>query len=160
MSEFDSLRPRKPLTLGSFLLVALAAMVLFVPTFSAHLAVMNAVSIDATVSEVAVSEDGEDLLLSIRVHNPTRSAFTASYGLISGSVDGERVTELGIEVEETTIPSGETKSVPVRVGIEDGYGEEIADAVESGRLDVTGNLEGSIQDAQVEVEVTEGEDDG
>lgn len=150
--------PRKPVTMGSFLLVALVAVALFVPTFSAHIAVMNSVSIDATPTDYAVSEDGDHVVVQIRIENPTRSEFTASYGDLYGKVDGEQVTGFGMELEETTIPAGETKTVTARVSIKDGERETVADAIESGRLDVSGLLQGTIKDGEVEIEVTEGED--
>lgn len=151
-------RPRKPLTLGSFLLVTLAATALFVPAFAGHTAVMNKVSIDATTTDVALSEDGTHVVVDIRVENPTGSAFTAKYGDLYGKQGDTLLTSLDVEVEETTIPAGETRTVTARVGIKDGYREEAADAVESGELGVTGQLRGTIQDVDVQIDVTEGED--
>lgn len=149
--------PRKPILLGSFVLVAIVTVAVFVPTLSAHISVMNAVSIDATPTEYAVSDDGETLVVTVRVDNPTRSAFTASYGQLYAEIDGEEVTELST-VEETTVSSGGSVRVTVDLDIEDGYGDRVADAVESGRLTVYGTLDGTIQDAQVRVEVVEGDD--
>ncbi|WP_135826937.1 hypothetical protein [Halorussus ruber] len=159
MTDRTRFSPRKPVTLGSFLVVALVAVALFVPSFSAHVAVMNAVSIDGTPTDYAVSDDGDHVVVDIRVHNPTRSAFTARYGDLYGKIDGEQVTGFGMDVEETTIPSGESGVVTARISIEDGEREAVADAVESGRLHVSGVLEGTIQDKQVEIDVTE-DDDG
>jgi hypothetical protein len=159
MTDRAKFAPRKPITLGSFLLVALVAVALFVPSFSAHVAVMNAVSIDATPTDYAVSDDGDHVVVEIRVQNPTRSAFTARYGDLYGKIDGEQVTGFGIEVEETAIPSGETGTVTARISIEEDEREAVADAVKSGRLHVSGILEGQIRNKQVEVDVTE-DDDG
>lgn len=158
MTDRTRFAPRKPVTTGSFLLVALVAVVLFVPTFSAHVAVMNTVSIDATPTDYAVSDDGDWVVVEIHVENPTRSGFTASYADLYGKVDGERVTGFGSEVGETTVPSGETGTVTARVSIADGEREAVASAVESGRLRVSGLLEGTIRNEQVEIDVTEGDD--
>lgn len=159
MTDYTAVVPRKPFALGSFLLVLLAVTALFVPAFSAHVAVMNKVSIDATATDYALSENGENVVVDIRVRNPTRSAFTAAYGQLYGKVGDEQLTGLGVEVEKTTIPAGETKTVTVRISVKDGHLEEMADAIDSGRLTVTGQLEGTIQDAQVMIEVGE-ENDG
>lgn len=159
MNDRTSLRPRKPLTTGSFLVVLVAGAALFAPTMSAHIAVMNAVNIDATPTDYALSDDGDAVVVEIRVHNPTRSAFTASYGELYGKFDGTTVTTLSVEVEDTTVPAGGTETVTARIAIADGYREEAAEAVESDRLRVTGLLEGRIQDVEVEVEVAEGGDD-
>lgn len=159
MSDRTPFRPHKPLTLGSFLVVALVAVVLFVPTFSAHVAVLNTVSIDATPTEYALSEDGETLLVQIAIDNPTGSAFTASYGLLYGKIDGEQVTGSGVDVEEATIPAGETGTVTVHVSVEEGRSDEVAEAIESGTLHVSGQLRGSIQDKDVQIGVTEDSDE-
>ena len=159
MTDHKPVVPRKPFALGSFLLALLAVTALFVPAFSAHLAVMNKVSIDATATGYALSEDGERVIVDISVRNPTRSAFTAAYGQLYGEVGDEQLTGLGVEVEETTIPPGETATVTTRISVKDGHREELADAIESGRLQVTGQLEGTIQDARVIIEVGE-ENDG
>lgn len=158
MTDRTFFRPRKPFTLGSFLLVALVATALFVPTFSGHTAVMNKVSIDATATDVALSEDEKHVVVEIRVENPTRSAFTAQFGTLYGKVGDEHLTGLGVEVEETEIPAGETRTVTARVEIKDGYREETADAIESGELTVTGQLRGTIQEVDVQIDVTEGDD--
>jgi hypothetical protein len=158
MPDSTPFRPRKPFVLGSFLLVALVAVGLFVPTFAGHTAVMNKVSIDATTTDYHVADDGETLVVQVRVRNPTGSAFTARYASLYGNVDGKQLTSLGVEIRETTVPAGETKTVTAHVGIKDGYSEEVADAVESGTLRVTGQLRGSIQDAEVQIDVTEGDD--
>lgn len=159
MTVRQPLWSRNLVTLGSFFLVAAVTVALFVPTFSAHVAVLNTVSIDATPTSYAVAEDGEHLLVEIEVHNPTRSAFTAEYGNLYGKIGDEQVTTLGLDVTETKIPPGETRTVPVRIGIEDGHRDEVTDAIESGRLAVTGQLQGTIQSEDVEVEVTEEGDD-
>lgn len=158
MTDRTGFSLRKPITTGSFLVVALVAAALFVPTFSAHVAVMNTVSIDATPTDYAVSDDGDHVVVQIRVDNPTRSAFTARYADLYGKIDGERVTGFGMEVEETTIRAGETGTVTARVSIEEGQRQRVADAVESGELGVSGLLQGTIRDEQVEIEVTEGQD--
>lgn len=160
MSDRNPLWPRKPVTVGTFLVIAVVAVALFVPTLSAHLAAMNTVSIDATPTDYAVSDDGETLLVEIRVDNPTRAAFTASYGNLYGKVGDRQVTSLVTDVEETTIPSGETETVVARIGIEDDNRETVAEAVEAGTIAVTGQLEGTIQNARVEIEVTTEGDDG
>lgn len=158
MTDRTGFSPRKPITMGSFLLVALVAAALFVPTLSAHIAVMNTVSIDATPTDYAVSDDGDYVVVQIQIQNPTRSEFTARYGDLYGKVEGERVTGFGMEVEETTVPSGETRTVTARISIEEGRRDEVADAVESGQLHVSGLLQGMIKDEDVEIEVTEGKD--
>lgn len=158
MTDRLLLAPRKPRTLWSFLLVALIATALFVPTFSGYTAMMNKVNIDATTTDVALSEDGERVVVDIRVENPTGSAFTARYGSLYGKVDDRLLTGLGVEVETTKIPPGETRTVTARIEKKDGHGDELEDAVESGELAVTGQLEGTIQEADVEVQVTEGDD--
>lgn len=159
MADRTLLRPRKPLALGSFLLVALVAGVLFVPTFSGHLAVMNTVSIDATATDVTLSEDGEQLVVEIAVRNPTRAEFTASYGRLYGKADGTQLTGTGNDVEETTIPAGETRTVAARISVPEKHREQAAEAVDAGTVVVTGQLEGSIRDQRTEIEVTE-ETDG
>ncbi|UPV73583.1 DUF916 domain-containing protein [Halorussus limi] len=159
MTDRTLFRPRKPVAMGSFLLVALVAAALFVPTFMGHLAVTNAVSIDATATDVALSEDGERLVVRIEVHNPTRAAFTATYGQLYGKVGGTKLTGTGYEVERTTIPAGETRTVTARVSVPEEHRERAAEAVEAGAVVVTGQLEGSIRDQRVEIEVTE-ETDG
>lgn len=158
MTDRTLFQPRKPFTLGSFLLVALVATALFVPTFSGHTAVMNKVSIDATTDSVALSEDGKHVVVEIRVENPTRSAFTARFGNLYGKEGETLLTGLGMEVEKTTIPAGETRTVTARIEIKEGYREEIADAIESGKLDVSGQLRGTIQDVEIQIGVTEGDD--
>ncbi|MFC4449788.1 hypothetical protein [Halorussus aquaticus] len=151
---------QRPTAVGSFLLVALVATMLFVPTFSAHVAVMNKVSIDATATEVATSDDGSQLVVEIRVRNPTRSAFTASYGRLYGKVGNRTLTTPGVELDGGAIGAGETGTVTARIEIADGSREEAAAAVESERLRVVGQLEGTIQDVNVRIDVTEGEVDG
>lgn len=159
MTDYRPIVPRKPLALGSFFLALLAVTALFVPAFSAQLAVMNRVSIDAAATDYALSEDGEQVVVDIRVRNPTRSAFTAGHGQLYGQVGDEQLTGLGVEVEKTTIPPGETATVTARISVADGHREEMADAIESGQLEVTGQLEGTIQDEHVRIEVEE-ETDG
>lgn len=159
MSDRTSLRPRKPLTTGSFLALAVVAAALFVPTMSAHVAVMNAVSIDATPTGYDVADDGDELVVHIRVENPTRSAFTASYGELYGDVNGTTVTTLGVEVEDATVPAGGTATVTARLGVAAEHREQAVEAVESDRLRVTGLLQGQIQDVDVDVAVEE-DDDG
>lgn len=160
MSDRNSIRPRKPITLGTFLLVAGVTVALFVPTLSAHIAVMNTVSIDATPTDYSVTDDGETLVVELQVENPTRADFTASYGTLYGQVGGQQVTSLVTEVEETTVPSGETRTVTVRVGIEEDHRKLAADAVESDRLAVTGQLRGTIENERVEIEIDAEGDDG
>ncbi|WP_276300715.1 hypothetical protein [Halorussus lipolyticus] len=158
MTDRTRFVPRKPITMGSFLVVALVAAALFVPTFSAHVAVMNAVTIDATPTDYALSDDGDHVVVEIRVHNPTRSAFTPRSTDLYGDVDGEQVTGFGDDIEEVTIPAGETKTVTGRVSIKDEKREAAADAIEAGTLRVSGIIRGSITDKQVEIEVTEADD--
>ena len=158
MTEQNSYRPRKPRTVGSLLFVGLIAVALFVPTFSAQLAVMNTVSIDSTPTDYAISDDGEYLVVTLRIENPTGSAFTATHGTLYGTVDGERVTGLGAEFEKTTISAGETETLVVRADVKDGKREQLADAIESGRLDLSGKLGGTIQTADVNVRVTDTDD--
>lgn len=160
MSDRNPLRPRDPATVGTFLVVAVVAVALFVPTLSAHLATMNTVSIDATPTDYAVTDDGETLVVEIRVHNPTRAAFTASYGNLYGKVGDQQVTSLVTDVDEKTIPSDETGTVVARIGIEEEHRETVVEAVESGEIAVTGQLDGTIQNERVEVEVTTEGDDG
>lgn len=159
MSDWIPYKPQAPLALGSFLVVALVAVVLFVPTFSAHVAVLNTVSIDATPTEYALSEEGETLIVQIAIDNPTGSEFTASYGLLYGKIDGETVTGSGVEVEETTIPAGEAGTVTARISVEEGRSEEVADAIESGTLHVTGQLRGSMRNEDVQIGVSEETDE-
>lgn len=158
MTDRTRFVPRKPVTMGSFLLVALVAVALFVPTLSAHIATMNAVSIEATPTDYALSEDGDHVVVEIRIHNPTRSAFTPRSSDLYGDVDGEQLTGFGDDIEETTIPAGETGTVTGRISIKDGKREAMADAIESGNLDVSGLIDGTIQNKRVEIEVTEGDD--
>ncbi|WP_158057444.1 hypothetical protein [Halorussus halophilus] len=150
----SSLRPEKPLTVASFLLVALIATALFVPTLSAHISVMNKVSIEATPVEYETADGGETLVATIRIDNPTRSAYTVSFGRLYGNVEGAAVTKLGAEVDETTVPPDETETVTARLAIKDGESERVAEAIESGTLTVTGQLQGTIEDHEVEIEVT------
>lgn len=152
----ERLRPRKPVALGSFLVVAVAAAALFAPTFSAHVAVMNAASVESTPTDCAVAADGDRLAVELRVRNPTRSALTVSYGDLSATVGGTQVTEGPVELDEATIPAGEARTVTARVGIEDSHRRRVAAAVASGRLSVTGRLRGAIRDAEVEIGVTGG----
>ncbi|UPV99631.1 DUF916 domain-containing protein [Halorussus gelatinilyticus] len=159
MADRTLLRPRKPVTMGSFLVVALVTAALFVPTFSGHLAVMNTVSIDATATDVAMSEDGDQLVVQIRIHNPTRAAFTASYGQLFGKVEGTQLTGTGNEVEETTVPAGETRTLTARISVPEEHRDRAARAAKAGNIVVTGQLDGRIRDQRVEVEVTE-ETDG
>lgn len=159
MSDTTLLCPRDQLALGSFLLVFVLAVALFVPTLSGHLATMNTVSFDATPSDYAVSDDGT-LVVDVQVHNPTRADFTASYGNLYGTVGDEQVTSLVTDVEETTVPAGETRTVVARIELEDEHRSTARDAVETGRLAVTGQLEGTIRDERVEIEVTAEGDDG
>ncbi|WP_135851377.1 hypothetical protein [Halorussus salinus] len=159
MSRSRLLRPEKPITVGSFVVVLLVAAALFVPTFSGHLAVMNAVSIDATATDVAMSEEGDQLVVQIRVHNPTRTEFTAAYGQLYGKADGTQLTGTGNEVEETAIPPGETRTVTARVSVPEEHREQAAEAAKAGAIVVTGQLDGRIRDQRVEIEVTE-ETDG
>jgi hypothetical protein len=158
MTDYRPVIPRKPLALGSFLVALLAVTALFVPAFSAHVSVMNKVNIDATSTHYSLEDDG-DLRIEITVDNPTRSAFTAKHGLLFGKVDGERVTGLGVDVVPTTVPSGETKTVTARMTVKEEYRDEVAAAIETGRFQVTGRLKGTMQDAQVMIEVGE-ENDG
>jgi hypothetical protein len=160
MSDRNPIWPRKPITLGTFLLVAAVAMALFVPSLSAHIAVMNTVTIDATPTDYAVTDDGETLVVELQVHNPTRADFTAAYGNLYGKVGDQQVTSLVVDVDETTIPSGETRTVTARVGIEEEHRETAIDAVESGQLAVTGQLKGTIENERVQIEVTTEGDDG
>jgi hypothetical protein len=160
MSDRNSLRPRKPVTLGTFLVVAIVASVLFVPTLSAHIAVLNTVSIDATPTDYAVTDDGETLVVELRVHNPTRADFTAAYGTLYGKVGDQQVTTLVTDVEETTVPAGETRTVTASVDFTDEHRETAAEAAESGQLAVTGQLRGTIQNERVEIEITMEGDDG
>ncbi|MFC7080637.1 hypothetical protein [Halorussus caseinilyticus] len=159
MTDRTPFSPRKPVTLGSFLVVALVASALFVPTFSAHLAVMNKVSIDATATDVAVSDDGDHLVVQIAVRNPTRSAFTATHGRLYARADGEQVSGFGNDLEEATVPAGETRTVTARLSIDEDHREQAIDAARAGEVVVTGQLQGTIQDAEVEVGVEE-ETDG
>lgn len=158
MTDYKPVIPRKPFALGSFLLVLLVVTALFVPAFSAHVSVMDKVNIDATSTHYSFTDDG-DLLVEITVDNPTRSAFTVTNGLLFGKVDEKRVTGLGVEVVPTTVPSGETRTVTARMTVKEGYRDKVAAAIESGRLQVTGRLKGTIQDARVMIEVGE-ENDG
>jgi hypothetical protein len=158
MADYRPLIPRKPLVLVSLLVAFLAVTALFVPAFSAHVSTMNKVSIDATSTDYSLADDG-DLRVEITVDNPTRTAFTAKNGLLYGKVDGERVTGLGIEVASTTVPSGETETVTAHMTVKEEYHDEVAAAIESGRFRVTGRLKGTMQDAQVMIEVGEENDD-
>lgn len=150
-----SLRPEKPLTVASFLLVAVVAVALFVPTLSAHLSVMNKVSIEATPIEYETTDDGETLVATIRVDNPTQSGYTVSYGRLYGNVDGETLTKIGAEVDESTVPSGETETITARLTVKEGKSDSVEQAIEAGTLTVTGQLQGTIEDHEVEIEVTD-----
>jgi hypothetical protein len=160
MSDRNPIWSRKPITLGTFVLVAAVTVALFVPVLSAHIAVLNTVSIDATPTDYAVTDDGESLVVELQVHNPTRADFTAAHGSLYGKVGDQQVTSLITDVEKTTIPSGETGTVTARIGIEEEHRETAIDAVESGRLVVTGQLKGKIQNERIEIEVNAEGDDG
>lgn len=159
MPDPSSLRPRKPVALGSFLLVVIVATAVFVPTLSAHVAVMNESAISATPTEYALSEDRETLLVTIRIENPTRSTYEASYAQVSAWVNGTRVTQLST-LDGDRIPSGESGTVTARLGLKDGTADEVAAAIESGSLTSQGDITGTIMDEEVHVFFGEVETDG
>lgn len=154
------LRPNRPFVVAAFTLTAVVTVWLFVPTMFGHIAVMNSDAVEVSATDYAVSDDGEQLLVTFEVNNPTRRSIKLYNGLLyPRAADGTRLSDGTTSPLETVtvVPSGETKTVTVVIGVRKGAGDRVRNAIESGSITLSGKLNGRISDAEVEIPVQEAE---
>jgi hypothetical protein len=155
-----ALRPDRPFVAGALVLVALVTLWLFVPTMFGHVAVMNADAIDVTPTAYQVSDDGDAIVASLDVHNPTRRAVTLYSGLlVPRTADGTKLSDGTTSTfeEVVTIPSGETRTMDVRISLGDGQAQRARTAASSpGAITLTGTVRGRISDEDIRVNIRAG----
>ncbi|WP_224269641.1 hypothetical protein [Haloprofundus salinisoli] len=149
-------RLRSP-TVVSFVVVLALTAALFGATFQTQLAVARSDTIDATVTDLGVDDDGELLEVTIRAENPTSKALTLSSAQVVGrSGDGE-LTQYGTQsLSDAVLAPGEATTFTVTVELVDGRAEETRAAIEEDRLRVGGELVGYIENVRIAFGVTNG----
>ncbi len=131
---------------------------LFGATFQTQLAVAESDTIEASLTELAVSDDGEALEITVRARNPTDKTLTLSSAQLVGRVDGEELTHYGTRsLSGIELSPGEATTFSVSVELVDGETEAARTAVEEGRVSVGGELVGHIEDVRITLGVSNGE---
>lgn len=149
---FPARLSQKPVTTGSLCVIAVVTVILFVPTLSGHVAVMNANSIELTSTEYTMVEDGDTLLVSLEISNPTRRSYEVVSANLYLVVDGHVVSH-GSLVDGNTVPSGGTASLAAEFSVLGDDREQTKEGIRSGTVAVTGQLRGTVGDASVSVDV-------
>lgn len=144
--------PDRPLIVVMFVALALFTTALFVPTFDAYVAVDGIEEADTRVTDASVGPDQETLELDLRFENPTSSSVTVVSGQVTARDDGTLVTRIaGTDVDSTTVPGGETTTLPVTVDVAPSERERAVAAARDGRLRFKGFLWVTVGDERVKV---------
>lgn len=142
---------------ATFLVLAVATTLVFVPTMNGHIASLNAGSIEATATDVALTDDGSVVRVEVSVTNPTRRPVVLRAAEFQAYAGDTRVAHTSVGAfDRTTVPAGETKTVTVRLAVEEGDRAAVRTAVENGTIRVSGLFRGTINEQYVDVDVERG----
>ena len=147
-------RPKRPLVVGAVLLTALVTLWLFVPTVMGYFATYNVASITASPTDVAVSDDGQTLVVTFEVHNPTSQPIRFHGGHVI-VFDGDTRLSDGttMQAPATTVSGGETATVTGAIGVSGGSEDRARRAAGTGTLRYSGELDAGIRDHTFSVDV-------
>lgn len=147
------LSTRRLALVAVFLVVFGATTVAFAQAVTGHVAAMHAPSSDVTVVDYEVTDD-DHLRLTLRIHNPTMKDLQLTVAQLNAYVGGEQATDGTTTRFDAVVPSGETTSVTLRLGLETGGPDLLRDA-DSSQVAFEGRLKAYVVDERVYVPVDE-----
>lgn len=146
--------PERPRLAALFVLVALVATALFVPTFDAYVAVDGVKQADTRVTDASVGPDEEQLLIDLRFENPTRTDVTVLSGQVRARDGDTLVTRIaGTDVDRTTVPAGETATIRIGVTIDPSDRDRAIAAANEGRLWFAGFVWVTVGEERIKIQI-------
>lgn len=139
------LRPDRPVTVGSYLLVLAVVGVLFAATFSAYVTAETAYRVDIESTGYSLDDGGDALTVTLRFSNPASHAlevisspFTATLNVYA---QGERYSEVGeTQIDGATVPAGGSATVTTTFDVADDHRDDVAAAIERDALVMRGEF--------------------
>lgn len=125
---------------------------LFVPTTMAYISYDSIQTADISVEETRLNESATSMIVEVSFHNPTNVEATVVGGYTEVRVDGLMVSQpASTFMENTTIPAGETKTVTMRVWLEEGRTGLAEQGIQQGTVKVNGELQVSIRNERIKL---------
>lgn len=137
------------------LLTLAVTVALFAPTVVGFVSYEKVLSGDVGVDSMAVSEDGSHLVATMTFSNPTQVPVTVTDAGIYVRANRTLVNSVGgIEVDETTVPPGETGTFEVRLPLLDGQTDRARNGLASDTVTATGEIVVDVrgEDRQIQFE--------
>ncbi len=140
--------------LVALLLIGVATGSVFASTYAAHLSAEDAARMDVSADAYQLTSDR--LVIDLELYNPTGHTIQVTGGyLIAEASNGTAVTDVaGVTVEETAVPSDETRETTARVRYRDEQRPALRAALKSGEFTVSGRLNAAVRDRAITIQVT------
>lgn len=156
----DSWTPRhkRPLIVGTFVVLLIATSVAFAVTTTGYVATEKAKGetiIVGTVSDYRFDDSADEIVVEITFENPTMRPYTLESVNIDAIVN-DTVVAQGQSGLDVTVPAGATETITLRMQLIDGQRSTAIEAIESGRLSGGGTAWARIERFRFQMSVTFG----